>query len=816
MGFAQLARYNEHLVNRLVSSPGMLAILHAPAGFGKTVLLDEVRRALRQRGAPVSNVFRTRSLGPAPWLLIDEPAAGSLSAERLHRALDAALAHNIGIIVATRHIDRLPIARLRAEGRVVRFGPQQIGMPRRHAAAMLHTVLDRQRAEWLSGYMSGWSVGAGFLMEYARGSDAHFDEQGDFLAASGFSSYIDQEILAGLPDEWIAALRILSIVSSADRAMLDEIFPEGDLGRHLIALRMALPGLVDDREGRTYLNPLLRLHLARRFDQLPRTKRGEIFDRASRHMARIGRALEAAELAIRIDDPDAVIDFVRRSEGLRLWVVAGADVLRVVVAKVGGQALRDEPRLKLLKCIVHLKDGEVDAAQKLYEEVARESGHGPDVERDTQAVRMALLVYGCRLATREDVIDCRRSILRSGDDPVWQTMVLSMQCIINIQRGDIDVGMADIVEATMQARAAGSDYPLLFLDIHKATAALARGELAKARGLLGFARRDWRQKFPGDVGLQTTLDALTANLEFEAGRLSSARVHIRRSTHQMPHVEAWFDIYAAAYEPMARLLLTDVGLASTLATLRLQQEALQTRGLQRIASLIGALEACLIGEAHLRGEAGLQLKALPDPGVPEALMTWQEREFFGLAETYRCLGCGDAAGAVGHLKPLLTFADERGLHRTALRARLLLVAALDGHANEEADSVFDVALLLGAASAMSRVFAEIGGEAVRRRVQQRLADIRGGKLVEPELLKLLRTIARWLETPAATASAVFTARERDVLLALEQGGADKMIGRRLGVSEHAVRYHLKNIYRKLRVHDRVGALNRARDMGFLG
>jgi LuxR family maltose regulon positive regulatory protein len=45
---------------------------------------------------------------------------------------------------------------------------------------------------------------------------------------------------------------------------------------------------------------------------------------------------------------------------------------------------------------------------------------------------------------------------------------------------------------------------------------------------------------------------------------------------------------------------------------------------------------------------------------------------------------------------------------------------------------------------------------------------------------------------------------------------DKQIGRRLGITEHAVRYHLKNIYRKLGVHDRVGALSRARDVGTFG
>jgi LuxR family transcriptional regulator, maltose regulon positive regulatory protein len=44
---------------------------------------------------------------------------------------------------------------------------------------------------------------------------------------------------------------------------------------------------------------------------------------------------------------------------------------------------------------------------------------------------------------------------------------------------------------------------------------------------------------------------------------------------------------------------------------------------------------------------------------------------------------------------------------------------------------------------------------------------------------------------------------------------DKLIARRLGVSEHAVRFHLKNIYAKTRSHGRLEAVARARELGVL-
>jgi LuxR family maltose regulon positive regulatory protein len=806
---------HQHVIDQLLSNVGMLSVIHAPAGFGKTFLLRDLMLQIRQRGGGFASEIRTDRLEQKQWILLDEPQAEAVSAAALAQALDAACACHAGVVIATRRLDRLPTARLRAEGRAIWLGPRQIGAPTRIVRNLLRAVVDGQQADRLAALVDGWSAAAQFLIDYGHEKGACFDEHGEFLTASGFSAYIDQEILADIPEDWLSALRASSALSSVNRVLLDSVCPHEDLGRHLSSLRCAMPGLLEERDGETYLNPLLRLHMVRQFDQLPRATRVAMLDRASRHIAGTGRMLEAAQLAMRIEDPATIIDFVRRSNGLRLWVIAGADVLRAIVAKAELGGVADDPRVKLLKCVVRMKDGEIDAAERLFREVEMGTVADPGIRQDAAAVRLAFLVYGCRPATLEEITDCRQSILRSGDDPAWQTMVLSMQCILHLQRGDLDKATADIVEAVMHARAAGSDYSILFLHIHSATVALARGELARARSLLAVARREWRRKFPADMGVQTVLDVLTANLEFEAGRLSSARMHIRRSTHRMPHVEAWFDIYAAAYEPLARLLVPDVGLASTVATLRLQQDALRARGLQRIASLVGALAVCLSGEARLQGASGPSLQPLPPPAVPPEMMTWQEREIFGFASAYQQLERGERHVAVRQLQDLLSFADQRDLKRTALRAQLLLVAALDGRSDQEADAVFSSALEAGASSGMSRCFIEFGGMAVRRRVLRRVAELRTEQCLDSNMVKLVRNLGRWVGTSSSNTATVFTARELDVLFALDQGGPDKLIGRRLGVSEHAVRYHLKNIYRKLRVHDRVEALSRARELGQL-
>ena len=61
----------------------------------------------------------------------------------------------------------------------------------------------------------------------------------------------------------------------------------------------------------------------------------------------------------------------------------------------------------------------------------------------------------------------------------------------------------------------------------------------------------------------------------------------------------------------------------------------------------------------------------------------------------------------------------------------------------------------------------------------------------------------------------YTAREIEVLEGLGRGERDKEIARRLGITEYGVRYHLKNIYRKLGATGRVDAVRRARSGGVI-
>lgn len=60
--------------------------------------------------------------------------------------------------------------------------------------------------------------------------------------------------------------------------------------------------------------------------------------------------------------------------------------------------------------------------------------------------------------------------------------------------------------------------------------------------------------------------------------------------------------------------------------------------------------------------------------------------------------------------------------------------------------------------------------------------------------------------PVTTDLSRLTAREQEVLRRTAQGETNAQIAAALGVTVHAVKFHLGSIFRKLHVHNRTGAV----------
>lgn len=108
---------------------------------------------------------------------------------------------------------------------------------------------------------------------------------------------------------------------------------------------------------------------------------------------------------------------------------------------------------------------------------------------------------------------------------------------------------------------------------------------------------------------------------------------------------------------------------------------------------------------------------------------------------------------------------------------------------------------------------------------------RGGAPIDPVIARrILHLMAaneepKRQETPTVTivnigaettaAKTALSDRELDVLRLVAQGHTNREIAQGLGLSVHTIECHAKNIYRKLAVHSRAGAVYSARSQGLL-
>ncbi|TGL99711.1 response regulator [Leptospira jelokensis] len=118
------------------------------------------------------------------------------------------------------------------------------------------------------------------------------------------------------------------------------------------------------------------------------------------------------------------------------------------------------------------------------------------------------------------------------------------------------------------------------------------------------------------------------------------------------------------------------------------------------------------------------------------------------------------------------------------------------------------------------IFAALRAGALGYLLKSELSDLNhiittimnGGAMITPTIA--LRMIHSF-RTPNEKSEFELTNREKQVLLEIASGLSIHEAGKRLGISDNTLNTHLKTIYRKLRVRNRVQLIERARKLGFI-
>jgi DNA-binding NarL/FixJ family response regulator len=91
----------------------------------------------------------------------------------------------------------------------------------------------------------------------------------------------------------------------------------------------------------------------------------------------------------------------------------------------------------------------------------------------------------------------------------------------------------------------------------------------------------------------------------------------------------------------------------------------------------------------------------------------------------------------------------------------------------------------------------------------------GGSPMSPDVARKVVELFQQKGLFSASSSSVLTAREREILNALAQGNNYQAIAKASFISVSTVRFHIRNIYRKLHVHSQAEAVAKAMQKGLI-
>jgi LuxR family maltose regulon positive regulatory protein len=520
------------LVNRLRAARGAaVTAVTAPPGYGKTTLLAEwasrddrplawlsldetdndpvtlltylaaaldrvapldasVFHALSSRGAPVRSMVARigQSLAergtPVVLVLDDVHLVKDRTAVDTLRAFAEQLPAESQVALASRRTPSLPLARLRAEGRLFEIGVEELRLTDKEAGALLRAaVVDLTPAEVveLNHHAEGWPAGL-YLAALSLRATGGPRPAARFGGADRFvSDYFRLELLSSLPNRDVRFLTRTSLLDRMCGSLCDAVLETSGSAGELESLERSNLFLVPlDHERRWYryhhlFRDMLRDELQRREPELVVS----INTRAADWSEASGDPESAIAYADATGDRDRVVALVGAAAVPVYQSGRFATVERWLTRLDDAELLERHPAIAVLGAWMHALGGRPEAADRWADAVARSDVdvRMPDGSLSTSSWQALLRTVMCRDGVERMRADAQTALATIASGSTWRSYALLALGVSHVLAGDADGAdpiLADVFElATVTST----------IDI--ASIALAQ------RSLLAADRGDW-------------------------------------------------------------------------------------------------------------------------------------------------------------------------------------------------------------------------------------------------------------------------------------------------------------------------------------
>jgi LuxR family maltose regulon positive regulatory protein len=475
------------------------------------------------------------------------------------------------LAIASREEPPLQLARLRAEGRVLGIGPEDLAMDRREASALLGNAeldVDPAVVGELVERTEGWPVALQLAALSPRARNRH---RADAVALAGddrfLTDYLEVVVLSRLPSRLVRFLTRCAVLDRMSGPLCDAVLDttgSADLLEWLSRSNMLVVPL--DRRRRWYrLHRLFRELLRSQLERDEPAAARQLAQRAADWCERNGLPEAAVDYAMAAGDADRAVRLVV-DVALPTYSAGRLSTLQRWFDWLETTRLADRyAAIPLLGAWLNALAGHPAAAERWTEAAERwSSGDTPadanlPIDRPLALLKAAL----CRHGVEQMQTDAEVAL---GLAPTGSSLQATAQLLLGISHllaGDLDSADHHLADAAQVGEELGIDIAMVAL-AERSILAMRRGDWQQAELLAERAGTAARPEWLEQYLTSALLHVVVARLAIHSGDVPQARSALARAeglrsqlTYALPHLAVQVRLELARNY----LALTDVAAA---------------------------------------------------------------------------------------------------------------------------------------------------------------------------------------------------------------------------------------------------------------